>query len=55
VVRFNRLEHLFLVALRDNLQSGPDLPIDYIGLGLGPQDPRGLLETVVRIDLISRI
>jgi len=33
----------------------PDLPIGYIGLSLGPQDPGGLQQTVVRIDLIAGI
>jgi len=27
--------------INDILQTGPDLPIGYIGLSLGPQDPRG--------------
>jgi len=27
--------------LRSGIQAGPDLPIGYIGLSLGPQDPRG--------------
>jgi len=29
------------------LYAGPDLPIGYIGRRLGPQDPRGLQQTVV--------
>jgi len=24
-----------------DMHAGPDLPISYIGLSLGPQDPRG--------------
>jgi len=33
----------------------PDLPIGYIGLSLGPQDPRGLQQTVVRIESMAGI
>jgi len=32
------------------LQSGPGLPVGYVGLSLGPQDPRDLQQTVVRIE-----
>jgi len=31
-------------------QAGPDFPIGYVGLG--PQDPRGLQQTVVRIESV---
>jgi len=31
-----------MVPAQDWLSSGPDLPIGYIGLNLGSQDPRGL-------------
>jgi len=37
------------------VQSGLDLPIGYIGLRLGPQDPRGLQQTVVRKESIAGI
>jgi len=33
--------------------SGPDLPIGYVGLSLGCQGPRGLQQTVVRIESIT--
>ena len=33
----------------------PDLPIGYIGLSLGPQDPRGLKQTVARIESMAGI
>jgi len=29
------------------MRAGPDLPTGYIGLSLGPRDPRGLQQTVV--------
>jgi len=34
---------------------GPDLPIGYIGLSLGPQDPRGAPTIVVRIESMAGI
>jgi len=36
-------------------RAGPDLPIGYIGLSLGPQDPRGPQKTVVRIESMTGI
>ena len=30
----------------------PDLPIGYIGLKLGPQDPRGPQKTVARTEFV---
>jgi len=33
----------------------PDLPIGYIGLSLGPLDPRGPQKTVVRIESVTGI
>jgi len=37
------------------LRAGPDLPIGYLGLSLGPQDLRGLQQTVVRMESIAGI
>ena len=31
------------------------MPIGYVGLSLGPQDPRGLQQTAVRIDSMAGI
>jgi len=36
-------------------QTGPDLPRGYVGVSLGPQDLRGLQQTVVRIESIADI
>jgi len=35
------------------VRPAPDLPIGYVGLRPGPQDPRGLQQTVVRIESIA--
>jgi len=37
------------------LEPVPDLPIGYVGLSLGPQDPRGPQKTVVRIESMAGI
>jgi len=38
---FSRSLALLISHVHSDLQSGPDLPIGYIDLSLGPQDPRG--------------
>jgi len=42
-------------AIYSELCPGPDLPIGYVDLSLGPQDPKGLQQTVVGIELITGI
>jgi len=41
--------------LRAREDSVSDLPIGYVGLSLGPQDSRGLQQTVVRIESMAGI
>jgi len=36
-------------------EPGSDLPTGYIGLSLRPQDPRGLQQTVVRMESMAGI
>jgi len=42
-------------GMEDLMYAEPDLPIDYIGLSLGPQDPTGLQQTVVHIESVAGI
>jgi len=46
---------LAMTPLGTGLRAVPDLPIGYIGLNLGPQDPRGPPKTVVRIESMAGI
>jgi len=36
-----QMSGILRVAYMHAVSSGPDLPIGYMGLSLGPQDPRG--------------
>jgi len=52
---FYSISPFSLSTRRLDPQAAPDLPIGYISLSLGPQDPRGPQKTVVRLKSMAGI